>query len=92
MFVIYDEDTQCVQTYKNLTGMLKLMVEAHPKNKMCFKHEGNTLVVDLQYSVLKKREVTECKIWNYSNETLYYIECVDCGAEAAEWVSKYASI
>ncbi|XP_032679101.1 uncharacterized protein LOC116847812 [Odontomachus brunneus] len=87
MFVIFDEDTQCVQSYRNLTAMLRLMVEVPSKDKICLKHDGNTLFLDLQNTVLKKPEAIECKIWNHANETLYYIECVDCGEEAAEWVS-----
>lgn len=88
MFVIYDEDTHCVQTCRNFTLMFKLKVIDINKNTICLKDGEDRLMVDIKHSTLAKQNIVECKAWNNSSETLYYLECVDCGAEAAAWVSK----
>ncbi|EFN82964.1 mitochondrial amidoxime reducing component 2 [Harpegnathos saltator] len=87
MFVIYDEETHCVQTCRNFTAMLRLRVTAIDKYLIRFKEDNDYFTVDLRSSNLKSHNVVECKVWNNPSETLYYLECIDCGSEAASWIS-----
>lgn len=97
MFVIYDEETECIPSRKDILRIIKLKVEFVNKDTICLKEVAvnkysipmnNTFLVDISLNTLKNCYVVECKTWNEPTESLHYIQCIDCGNQAAEWISK----
>lgn len=85
MFLVYNEETYKFQTGRHYPTMILVSLSAVDEFKVKMEAVGMPSVIFSLPSDSKKRtEAIECKMW-WGEPT----KCIDCGAEAAEWLSRF---
>ncbi|EFN86073.1 hypothetical protein EAI_03024 [Harpegnathos saltator] len=91
MFVIYNEDTKCVENLhlENMNYSLSaLRIESINKSMMILKGIGMLdLVLDID-NIRRNGDIITCSTSLYM-KFIVNLKCIDCGVEAAEWISRY---
>lgn len=88
MFLVYNEETGRFQTGRQYPTMILVSLSAVDEDKVKLEAVGMPSVV---FNVPKcaegSSEAVQCTMWWGEPVT-----CIDCGPQAAEWLSRYAEM
>ncbi|XP_011137042.1 mitochondrial amidoxime reducing component 2-like [Harpegnathos saltator] len=88
MIVIYDQENNCIQENEPNINLQNLIIEKANNLYIYFMAPGMCkLAVDM-FDQLQNLKIVQCKM-SFCKKYVVEVKCIDCGNEAAEWISKY---